>query len=201
MEDNGDFFLAVRLVAQHRPLLRLGSHALYTLRIWQVAHITVFQHLFMRYRHAMNDAIKFRQGNADRNLHRIHAFKAVLPFFKGRNCRIGSQNRHIKLFQIVQVNRTASSHGKLHDIQQHIDCRHTVCRTEEAVENLRQTGHAHFLKRHTVAENADSVDALCFQLFYHRSLVGQIAPHPFVAIKKNARCRTAADAKITLVFR
>ena len=72
---------------------------------------------------------------------------------------------------------------------------------EEAVENLRQTGHAHLLHRHTVAENADSVDTLCFQLFNHRSLVSQIAPHPFVAVKKNARCRSSADAKITLVFR
>ena len=44
--------------------------------------------------------------------------------------------------------------------------------TKEAVENLRQAGHAHFLHWHTVAENADSVNALCLQLFDHRSLVG-----------------------------
>ena len=201
VENNSNFFLAVGLVAQHRPLLRLGGHALYTLHIRQIADIAVFQNFFVCYRHAVNNTIKFRQRNADGNLHGVHAFKAVLPFLKGRNCRIGSQNRYVKLFQIIKINRTAGSHGKLHDIQQHIDCRHTVCRTEEAVENLRQTGHAHFLKRHAVAENADSVDALCFQLLYHRSLVGQIAPHPFVAVKKNARCRTAADAKITLVFR
>ena len=188
-------------VAQHRPLLRLGGHALYTLHIRQIADIAVFQNFFVCYRHAVNNTIKFRQRNADGNLHGVHAFKAVLPFLKGRNCRIGSQNRYVKLFQIIKVNRTAGSHGKLHDIQQHIDCRHTVRIAEEAVENLRQTGHAHLLHRHAVAENADSVDALCFQLFYYRSLVGQIAPHPFVAIKKNTGCRTAADAKITLVFR
>ena len=90
MENNSDFLLAVGLVAQHRPLLRLGAHALYTLHIRQIADIPVFQHLFMRYRHAMDNTIKFRQRHADRNLHRIHAFKAVLPFLEGRNCRISS---------------------------------------------------------------------------------------------------------------
>ena len=117
MEDNSDFFLAVGLVAQHRPLLRLGGHALYTLHIRQIADIAVFQNLFMRYRHTMDNAIKFRQGNADGNLHGIHALEAVLPFLKGRNCRIGSQNRHIKLFQIIKINRTAGSHGKFHHVQ------------------------------------------------------------------------------------
>ena len=201
MENNSDFLLAVGLVAQHRPLLRLGGHALYTLHIRQIADIAVFQNFFMRYRHAVNNTIKFRQRNADGNLHGVHALKAVLPFLKWCNRSISSQNRYVKLFKIIKINRTAGSHGKLHHVQQHVNCRYTVRSAEEAVENLRQTGHAHFLKRHTVAENADSVDALCFQLFDHRSLVGQIAPHPFVAIKKNARCRTAADAKITLVFR
>ena len=45
----------------------------------------------------MHDAIKFGQGNANGNLHRIHALKAILPFLIGRHNRVRLQQRNIPL--------------------------------------------------------------------------------------------------------
>ena len=199
VEDNSDFFLAVSLMAQHRPFLRLRSHALHTLLVRQIAYIAIFQNLFVRYRHAMNNAIEFGQRYADRNLHRIHALEAVFPFLIRGNRRISRENRHISLLEIFNAYRAAARHRELHHIQQHINRRHAVL-AEEHIKNLRQAGHAHLLRRHAVAEYANGVHALCLQRLNQRRLIGQIAPNPFITVEQNACCRSARHAKVTLKF-
>ena len=199
VKDNSDFFLAVSLMAQHRPFLRLRSHALHTLLVRQIAYIAIFQNLFVRYRHAMNNAVEFWQRYADRNLHRIHALETVFPFLIRGNRRISRENRHISLLEIFNAYRAAARHRELHHIQQHINRTHAVL-AEEHIKNLRQAGHTHLLRRHTVAEYTNGVHALCLQRLNQRRLIGQIAPNPFITVEQNACCLSARHAKVTLIF-
>ena len=185
MENNSHLFILIGNMTQGGPFTGFAHQMSDPFRDGKVANISILQHLFGSDRYTVADAVKFRQGNGNRNLHRIHPVKSSFPFFVRRNQRIGLNHRHIPFFKELYLQCAAAGQGKFGCIDKNIDHGNPVPK-EKPVKYFRQGRHPQFLVRHSVGKDTDHVHSLFFNFPYHEALVLQIPPDPFVTVKHKA---------------
>ena len=182
MEDNSHLFILIGDMPQRGPFPGFAHHMSDPFCNRKVTNIPIFQHFFRSNRYAVADTVKFRQGNRNGNLHRIHPVKGSFPFFVRRNQRISLDHRHIPFFKELYLQCAAAGQGKFGCIDKNIDHGNPVPK-EKPVKYFRQGRHPQLLIRHSVGKDADHVHFLFFNFPYHEALVLQIPPDPFVTVK------------------
>ena len=184
VKDDGDLLLAVRLMAQIRPLFRLPSqtlHALLKRRIARRSHL--IEHL-RRNRHSMKDAVELRHTDAEGHLHRVESRRRPFPLFLGRKHRIRFKERHAERIEIFDA-RAASLDGKLHRRDNGVDDGLPVA-TEVSLHGIEERRRLHALVAIRIGKNRDGIEPLRLYRTNQCRVIGEVPCNPLRTIEDDA---------------
>ena len=184
VKDDGYLLLAVRLMAQIRPLLRLSRQTLHALLKRRIARRSrLIEHL-RRNRHGMKDAVELRHTDAEGHLHRVETRRRPFPFFLGRKHRIRLKKRHAERIEVFDA-RAARLDGKLHRRDDGVDDGLPVA-TEVSLHGVEERRRLHALVAIRIGKDCDGIEPLRLYRTNQCRVIGEVPCNPLRTIEDDA---------------